>query len=218
MNNALVQKAIYDTYCPRLDNGVPDPAVIYVGRLTDGLSQFLPEVFQQVFRTTEPSKYRGMLKRMLSDIDPRPRIGDIDRPAGLMAAQNLSISVTRPGKFENLRLTRNIIDNEPGEMLNSPQLFIDPETNQPSLMEYMTRTAAKKAGWSGEGDKPMKSWTPRIREDKRYGLHYLQRDDSFHIIYDTRRRQHVDVIYRLRPQNEGSSLVGAVRGEEVKVW
>lgn len=99
---------------------------------------------------------------------------------------NTGLAFERPGQ-RRVALNYKAVMEEPGEVLNSP-----------------TR-APPESGYA------IMEWEPRIREDRRFGLHFLLRGDYFLKRLEWKRRSELGQIltweYRLRPAHEGPSLL-----------
>ena len=211
----LIQDAIKVKYTPRItQNGkeIPDPDVLWVGDLIDGMCLYLPEINTAAFShnpSTAPDDLRRHLKSLLRDTAPG---GEVHATHFLV--QELSFLMRRPSwpkqKGQDspawVRLSDRVKDNTPGELMNSPQIVQDDET-----MELRMRGLDEKGLAS-------KDIEPIIREDKRFGLHYLKRGDEFTFSYKDRRKNAHMLRFVLRPLGEGSSLVAGDRATDVVAW
>ena len=112
---------------------------------------------------------------------------------------------TRSGRVPTVLLNDRLRDVEPGELMNSPQVVQNPETGEREVMEQIS-----------EGN--YKPFVPIIREDKRFGLHYLMIDDAFSVSFKTRQNHSVELSFKLRPLGEGSSLLTPEQSFEEVSW
>ena len=187
--------------------GPPDPNCLYVGPFLDGIGIYLPEMFRIPFPTTAgPEHARRHLKSMLADTLPGDR-------ARNLTTKELRITMTRDtwtpdarsGRVPTVILNDRLRDVEPGELVNAPQLVVNPETGQLEVVEQVH-----------EGE--YKPYVPVIREDKRFGLHYLMKGDHFTITFKTRQNNPVELNFALRPLGEGSSLLTTQQAFDEVSW
>ena len=220
----LIQDAIRVKYTPKITvttkntkgeverTEVPDPDVIWVGDILDGLCLYLPEINQAAFShnpSTQPDDLRRHLKSLLRDTATG---GEVQATHFLV--QELVFLMRRQSwakaKGQDtpawVRLNDRLRENTPGELLNSPQIVQDDETMELQIKGF---------GKDGIANQPVE---PVIREDKRFGLHYLKKGDEFTFTYKDRRKNAHTLRFILRPLGEGSSLVTPERSTEVVAW
>jgi len=206
-------EASEDAICPhKVKTLVPDPEVIWVGRLLDGL------IFSGVIET------RKIAKNLINNI-PAGRTFRESGTAGQFTGGGVvslefkaveprkeMYTALRKGTFDNQPTIKRLIENgvaptinmgtivkdaEPGEILNSPQV-VKPE-----------QLAAGEVDMWEAGTSEF-SFEPDIRLDNRFGLHYLKRGDQVTIKgagWPRPRIQEFEHKWILRPPSEGSSLV-----------
>ena len=215
---AIVSNAIWEQYAPRVgvieaveatenekevkgNPGKIDPKTLYVGPLLDGWVEFMPEIARLVRRSDgdNPLPDRHRMKRLAMDIvDPathrRATAGRGEDIAGFGFA---SIEFKRDPQGWR-RLGPNVIHQEPGEILNSINLEEDPSTQEYVLTEPVRSS-----------DSQAVATTPRIREDKVNGLHYMMIGDEWRIQFEALGRRRT-LLFNLRDKSEGSSLVDAI--------
>ena len=205
--NERIMTAIHGAYIDKVPQEQRDN-VLYIGPFIDGLTIYLRELLQVGFPANpdnEPSLRRHM-QQLLRDTQPGMR-------GRHFLVQNLELLMQRPswqlnnrGELPKVVVWNRMVEVEPGELMNSPVEEYDAE-------EGVTRLVERK------GEKIVKDpFVPKIREDKRYGLHYLLRGDRFDISYNTRRGEHISMRYELRPPHEGSSLITPERQIDNVVW
>ena len=211
----LVMQAIWDTYVPRLPNkdgepGKPDPRVLWVGPFLDGVVAYMPEIIEAAFpRSPKKVNERAHLKSIMNTMLAGDR-------AGLMNVRNPELQMHRDTwpipeghtQVPMLRLGDRVRTTEPGELVNSPQEKVNPETNEMSLTEFVK-------GRKDIGE--TKPFVPKIIEDKRFGLHYLLEGDYFEFSFYDRRAQHVMLYFRLRPLGQ-TSLVTPELSTRTVAW
>ena len=182
---------------------VPDPRVIYVGPLLDGLVQFMPEVFgSDVVESATGTTGRRKLKIFLMDSAPGDRA--LNFFGGSLLWMQREGWHDKDGKQQTLTLSDKAFQMEPGEVRNSPVVATDPATGDQAIME-------RKHG-------ELVPCEPIIFEDKRYGLHYLLRDDFLQYEIINRRGAHIVRRFKLRPVGEGSSEIKQVDRTDVITW
>lgn len=201
-----VRAAIYEKYCPTVEGG-KDPDVLWVGPFLDGLQWLLPELFArsegQNIRNLPvlPGGRRG-IKLFFMDVgrDASAEAGDV--VAGVVM-QRADWGVDAEGQVKRLLFRKDrMIDEEPGELLNALTVVADLETGAQRLVNPTTGEPAE----------------PFIREEKRFGLHYLKRGDFFKFEWITRRKRYVAREFRLRPPTEGSSELQVEQRTDIAVF
>lgn len=202
--HSLVYKAIYDKYVPRIEvegKKIPDPDVLFVGPFLDGILPYIPEIFNYPFQnTSRVEERRAQLKGLILNSRVNP-----DRAVNILARDFTFKFSPREGG-PSVILGERVVDEEPGELLNSPQLIRHPETGELTLLMYK------------KGSRDTEPFKPVIRVDKQHGLHYLRKDDKFEISFLTRNKEAMQYRYILRPLGEGSSLLTPERAVDVVVW
>lgn len=193
-----IMTAIREKYAPAKED------VLYVGPLIDGLCLFAPQL---VGVATWPSEggvedRRRRLKHLLSS-------AGADGRAGNWNIRGAKLSLTRAGRL--VVLGARVSETEPGELINSYQMIQDPETGETSAWEFLKPRSAAEAT-AHFGDRPAKPFEPIIREDKRFGLHYLLRGDLVVLEYTHRRSGAVRMEFVLKPLSEGASLLPSIGG------
>jgi hypothetical protein len=199
--------------CPhQIDLLIADPECIYVGRLIDGLVSF------GVFNTRRLAKnflnnipagttFRepgiagqftggGVVEMSFQAVEPRQEMyAALEK--GAFSNQPQVEDLIRSGVAPTINMGTIIKDAEPGEILNSPDIVttdtsIDDETDM----------------W--EAGQAEIDFSPRIRLDNRFGLHYLKRGDTINIKgvgWPRPRVQEFEHTWVLKPMSEGPSLV-----------
>jgi hypothetical protein len=200
-----VLTAIYEKYAPSISE--KKESILFVGPFLDGLSSFLPEMFTIPFPTTNgPEHARRHLKSMLADTMAGDRARNLmTKDLSLIMRRSSWEPDKRSGRAPSVMLNDRLRDAEPGELINSYQFLIVPETGERELVEQIH-----------EGE--WKPFVPNIREDKRFGLHYLLVGDEFSMKFTTRKGSHVELEFRLRPPGEGSSLLTPAQQQETVAW
>ncbi len=190
----------------------PDPDVLYVGPFIDGIVQFVPEILIAAFpNNPNPVAARRHFKTLLLDTRPGDRGKHFLAQDWSFSMKRLSWPLVR-GEVPKISIEagtetrRGVLTAEPGELMNSPTEYVDAETGEIRLVEYK--------GSNIKHD----PFVPKIREDKKWGLHYLMRGDLFVCHFRTRRGQDVEMQYELRPASEGSSLLTPERQLDVQSW
>ncbi len=200
-----------DTFCPHLEGiMVPDPDVLYVGRFLDGL------VDLQVFESRKLAKnlinnipagrtFRqpgisgqftggGKVNMWFKAAEPRAEMYEA-LAKGQFSGQPEVENLIRNGEAPTIAIGTIIKDAEPGEIINSPTVVDVPPGEEVDMWE---------AGLTES------SWVPKIRLDRRYGLHYLKRGDEITISgagWPKPRVQQFEHKWILKPRSEGRSLV-----------
>ena len=190
MQPQVIRDAIHKAY------GSED--AVWVGPLIDGLAWLLAD---DVLRELQIPAHdwgskRRWFKALLSDATS---LRQPEGPATHFRAAQVSVQRAAWAKPKQepprIYLTKNVVDNEPGTLINSPKLVLDPETGIVTV-------------------EPL----PIIREDKRYGLHRLLKGDRIHIQYTNHRRQYFAFDFDLRAKAEGPSLVTPDRRSTDILW
>lgn len=217
----VIMKGIWDKYCPMVagpkrkdgTDGAPvqDPSVLYVGPLLDGLCVYAPQI---VGRATWPSEggiedRRRRLKHLLSSVGS-------DGRAANWNARNARLTIAREGKGP-VTLGDRIITSEPGELVNSYEAVVDPETGEVVYWEFLHKRDEALAT-SHMGERRARVFVPVIREDKRYGLHYLRRGDTATFEYVHRKAGPIRMEFSFRPLSEGDSLLTSAQAAKQPTW
>jgi len=176
----LVMKAIDEDYHPTLEDGEPDPSVIFVGPFMDGLGQFCPELFREDDQRTPRTK----VKRFARDL-VNPNTGRREGAGALFGR----LVFTRPPHEPIVFTSGFLINEEPGEVTNSVELLRTPDGLQ--MVHPITKDATR----------------PQIRIIKAADLHYLKEGDVLEFTWRTQRGQNGSLRYILKPIVEGSSLI-----------
>ena len=197
-----VLKRIYELYVPRTEDGDARPDVLWVGPFIDGIVQYVAEVFPVLWRNADharnPATHRAHMKTLIFD-SGRNRYGEraihvdelqiaMRRAEWPLAPSGVPLTV-----YLTDRPDGGIVNQEFGELRNSPQIVPDPETGLVVLR-----------------DRKGQPCEPIILEDKRYGLHYLLVGDEIDFTWK-QRGQPARMQFKLRPRSEGSSLLTAER-------
>ena len=174
--------------------------VLWVGPLMDGLLELMPEMWTGERRVAGPEGRRAV-RLFFEDIRTSGdyRAYDIIGPACI---------AQRDGWPVKLMLSEErVVNLEPGELLNSvvvqtndagETIFVDPVPNP---------------------DGSLNEIVPRIREDRRYGLHRLWRGDIFEFRWTSRRpRQSFVRQFKLKPRAEGTSELLPEQRTDLKVF
>lgn len=203
----LIDKAIWEKYVLRDEKGEPNPNTLHVGPFIDGMGKFLPEMFRIPFPTTYgPEHARQHLKGMLADTLPGDRARNLMTKDLKMTMRRSTWNVDpRSGRVPTVILNNRLRDAEPGDLLNSYQIQQNPETGDFEAMEQIHEDEFVK-------------FDPKIREDKRFGLHYLLVGDEFSVSFFTRRGDSIELNFRLRPIGEGSSLLTPAQATDMVAW
>ena len=202
------------TFCPHLEIAqfVPDPEVIYVGRLIDGL------IFSGVFESRKLGKnlinnipagrtFResgtagqftggGIVKLEFKAVEPRREMYEA-LARGIFDDSPSVKKLIENGEAPTINMGTIIKDAEPGEILNSASV-IKPEQLASGEVDM----------W--EAGETALHFEPKIRIDNRFGLHYLKRGDQVTVSgsgWPRPRVQEFEHKWILRPPSEGSSLV-----------
>ena len=162
--------------------------VLWIGPLSDGLVKF--GIFLRR-KGTDRGRGRGLEQSwagFMSEVAPE----QLDTCKGF---EDTALGFMRQGMEPMVNLTYNVVADEPGAILTSPATIENKETG---LRETL--------------------WDPKIREDKRFGLHYLLRGDKFLKVLRPRRRnelgQELKWEWVLRPLSEGSSFITPAQREK----
>ena len=203
---------------------VPDPDVLYVGRLLDGL------VWTGVFDDRTLAKHildstGNSGDQRVSGISGILRGGEFAAVTMQPVLSRETVEAAQDGVFDQASDIKNMIldegrsptinlsafikDVEPGEVINS------------SHTTHKTITAGVIAAGSTPGDMWAErlaeaDWNPQIRLDSRFGLHYLKRGDRVHIETKGWPRPSSEpraMDWVLRPPAEGRSDVQSSEGQ-----
>jgi hypothetical protein len=181
--------------------GKVDPHTLYVGPLLDGWVEFMPEIARLVRRNDNdnPLPDRHRMKRLVMDVvDPvthrRAAAGRGEDIAGYGFA---AIEFKR-NSDRWVRLGSALLHNEPGEILNSFAVELDPETNEPIIVAPVRNEMSQ-----------MVKASPLIRHDRVNNLHYMMVGDEWRIQFEALGRKRT-LLFNLREKSEGSSLVDAI--------
>ena len=200
-------------YCPhKVKTLVPDPDVIWVGRLLDGL------IFSGVIET------RKIAKNLINNI-PAGRTFRESGTAGQFTGGGIvriEFKAVAPraemyralvkGTFDNQPTVKKLIENGEAPTINMGTIIKDAEPgeilNSPDVVKPEQVTAGEVDMWEAGETEVM--FEPSIRLDNRYGLHYLKRGDQVTISGSGWPRPRVtEFLHKwvLRPPSEGPSLV-----------
>ncbi len=198
--------------CPHIANVlIADPDCIYVGRILDGLVSF------GVFSS------RRLAKNLLNNIPAGQTFSDPGTPGRFTGGGDVAMSfkaveprqqmikaategkfneqitdmILRDGIAPTINMGTIIKDAEPGEILNSAKIV----TTEDSPDDEVDMWEA------GEAEI---AFSPRIRLDNRFGLHYLKRGDTIVIKgsgWPRPRVEEFEHTWVLRPMSEGPSIV-----------
>ena len=202
------------TYCPHREPAalVPDPEVIYVGRLIDGL------VFTGAIENRKVGKnlinnipagrtFResgtagqftggGVVKLEFKAVEPRKEMYDALRK-GVFDGQAAIKKMIENGEAPTINMGTIVKDAEPGEILNSA-----------NVIKSEQLAAGDVDMW--EAGETELHFDPVIRLDNRFGLHYLKRGDQVTISgsgWPRPRVQEFEHKWILKPPSEGISFV-----------
>jgi hypothetical protein len=168
-----------DPETPRLEPVmVPDPDVIWVGAISNGL------VWLKLFQYLR--LYNSFMGEVNSGTEGR-----------------CEATFYREGQSA-VRLGKVIKDNQPGEILNSPE-------TAPSVVD--PRAAAEREDMWRESY-VADEWDPIVRIDRRFGLHYLKRGDRIVLHFKGWPRPNTpetERVFVLKPPSEGNSFVPAAK-------
>mgnify|MGYP001596537906 FL=1 len=216
-----IMQAIRAKYCPVIPGPKPkdgsdrpmiqDPLVLYVGPITDGICLYAPEI---TGRATWPSEggvenRRPRLKHLLSNTGASGRAMNWN-------SRNSRLTFIREGKGP-VALASRLLEAEPGELMNSFEMIQDPETGEIAPWELLRRRDESLAT-THLGERPARQFEPTIREDKRYGLHYLRRGDKLVFEYTHRRAGLIRMEFELKPLSEGSSILTPAQSTGTPEW
>ena len=159
---------------------VPDPDVIWIGRISDGLA-WLGIV-----------ESRKLFKSMLHESS-----GQTDGQVEFLFRRDGR--TTRWGDV--------IVDQEPGEIVNSPSA---------ESLEFLRGGQGRQIDWRPSGQLP--PWDAKIATDPEFGLHFLKRGDEVIIRgqggWPKPRSPEFEMRWVLRPPSEGSSFVPQARDDQ----
>ena len=213
----IISNAIWEEYAPRVgavdaveatettkevkaNPGKIDPRTLYVGPLLDGWVQFMPELSRLVRRSESdnPLPDRHRMKRLVMDIvDPvTHRRASAGRGEDIAGYGFAAVEFKRGDRW--VRLGPAVMQSEPGEILNSVIVELDPETQEPRMVEPIRNS-----------DSEMILTTPKIRRDLVNNLHYMMVGDEWRVQFEALGRKR-SLLFNLRDKSEGSSLVDAV--------
>jgi hypothetical protein len=210
----IITDSIWEQYAPRVGaveaveatddtkevKGQPgkiDPRTLYVGPLLDGWVEYMPELTRLVKRSDgdNPLPDRHRMKRLVMDIvDPvTHRRASSGRGEDIAGFGYAAIDFRRGNRW--VRLGPNILQQEPGEILNSVNVDIDPSTQEAKIVAPVRSS-----------DSQVVVSTPQIREDLVNYLHYMLAGDEWRIQFEALGRKRT-LLFNLREKSEGSSLV-----------
>jgi hypothetical protein len=214
----VISNAIWEDYAPRIgvvhateatetekevkgNPGKIDPKTLYVGPLLDGWVEYMPELSRLVRRADadNPLPDRHRMKRLVMDIvDPAThRRASAGRGQDIAGFGFAAIEFKRDSD-RWVRLGPGVMQAEPGEILNSVIVELDPETQQPRMVEPVRSS-----------DSEMVLTTPKIRRDLVNNLHYMMVGDEWRVQFEALGRKRT-LLFNLREKSEGSSLVDAI--------
>ena len=212
----IINEAIWEDYAPRIgvvdaveatetekevkgNPGKIDPKTLYVGPLLDGWVEFMPELSRLVRRsdTDNPLPDRHRMKRLVMDIvDPAThRRASSGRGEDIAGFGFAAIDFKRGDRW--IRLGPGLMQAEPGAILNSVSVELDPETQEPRMVEPVRSS-----------DSLVVATTPKIRRDLVNHLHYMMTGDEWRVQFEALGRKRT-LLFNLREKSEGSSLVDA---------
>ena len=219
-NPESIMQAIRAKYCPTIPGPKPkdgserpmiqDPDVLYVGPLTDGLCLYAPEIVGKATWPSEgtPEHRRSRLKHLLMNTGAEGRATNWNSRNSRLTFVRGTTSVSPGGR---------VVESEPGELLNSYTMLQDPETGEWRAWELLHQKQEALATTQMDG-RFVRPFEPLIREDKRYGLHFLRKGDKLVFEYTHRRAGPIRMDFTLRPLSEGSSLLTPDRAGGVPEW
>jgi hypothetical protein len=200
-----------DQMCPHVEPiQVPDPDVLFVGRLLDGLTEY--QVFDSrklaknlINNITAGRTFRepgiagqftggGVVNMWFKAKEPRAEMYEA-LEKGVFSGSPQIEELIRNGIAPTIAIGTVVKDAEPGEILNSPTVVDIQQEGEVDMWE---------AGLTES------TWVPKIRLDRRYGLHYLKRGDEITISGSGWPRPRIEEFehrWVLRPRSEGASLV-----------
>ena len=156
---------------------VPDPDVIFVGALSAGL------VWLKLF--ADRMIYKNFMHEVNHQTDGR-----------------CEATFYRDGQ-ESVRLGEIVLDNEPGDIINSPEVL-------PSAVSAKIARDRAASGDMWRDAYTSDEWDPIVRVDNRFGLHYLKRGDKIVLHAKGWPRPgspEIERTYILKPPSEGESFV-----------
>ena len=213
----IITESIWEDYAPRIgaveaveatettkevkaSPGKIDPRTLYVGALLDGWVEYMPELARLVRRsdTDNPLPDRHRMKRLVMDlVDPAThRRAASGRGQDIAGFGYAAIEFKRGDRW--VKLGPSVMQAEPGEILNSVIVELDPETQEPRMVEPVRSS-----------DSAVVSSTPKIRRDLVNYLHYMMVGDEWRVQFEALGRKRT-LLFNLREKSEGSSLVDAV--------
>ena len=213
----IITESIWEDYAPRLgvveaveatedtkevkaNPGKIDPRTLYVGALLDGWVEYMPELARLVRRsdTDNPLPDRHRMKRLVMDlVDPvTHRRAASGRGQDIAGFGYAAIEFKRGARW--VKLGPSVMQAEPGEILNSVIVELDPETQEPRMVEPVRSS-----------DSAVVPSTPKIRRDLVNYLHYMMVGDEWRVQFEALGRKRT-LLFNLREKSEGSSLVDAV--------
>ena len=215
--HSIIIESIWEDYAPRIgavdaveatetekevkgNPGKIDPKTLYVGPLLDGWVEYMPELSRLVRRADadNPLPDRHRMKRLVMDIvDPAThRRASSGRGQDIAGFGFAAVEFKRGGRW--VRLGPALMQAEPGAILNSVIVELDPETQEPRMVEPVRSS-----------DSEMVLTIPRIRRDLVNYLHYMMVGDEWRIQFEALGRKRT-LLFNLRGKSEGSSLVDAI--------
>jgi hypothetical protein len=216
--HSVISDSIWEDYAPRIgaveaveatettkevkaSPGKIDPRTLYVGALLDGWVEYMPELSRLVRRSDNdnPLPDRHRMKRLVMDlVDPSThRRASSGRGQDIAGFGYAAIEFKRDsGRW--VRLGPAVMQSEPGEILNSVIVELDPETQEPRMVEPVRSS-----------DSEMVLATPKIRRDLVNHLHYMMVGDEWRVQFEALGRKRT-LLFNLRDKSEGSSLVDAI--------
>jgi hypothetical protein len=212
----IISDSIWEEYAPRIgvvdaveatetekevkgNPGKIDPKTLYVGPLLDGWVEYMPEMTRLVRRSDadNPLPDRHRMKRLVMDlVDPTThRRASSGRGEDIAGFGYAMIEFKRGARW--VRLGPALMQAEPGAILNSVIVELDPETQEPRMVEPVRSS-----------DSAVVSSTPKIRRDLVNHLHYMMVGDEWRVQFEALGRKRT-LLFNLREKSEGSSLVDA---------
>lgn len=211
-------------FCPHqgAPTEVPDPDVLYVGRIIDGLTWL--RVFEsrklaknlinnipasQTFtRRGISGMFTGGGEVSWSFSPAKPR-AEMYKSLGKGAFSAGTERVIRDGIGPTINMGTIIKNAEPGEILNSPTTVTPKQVGEGEVDMWEAGEAEFK-------------FEPKIRLDNRYGMHYLKRGDEINIIslggWPKPRTPAFNHTWSLIPPSEGPSYVKRDEGGNDEIY
>ena len=210
MLSDLALQEIRRKYAPLDKAGKPLDGVLYVGPFLQGVVQLMPEFVQALRKPQSMAPRRNPIQVVKSYF--RDTAWQEVGMAGVPNAYNFRAVATmirkswpkRSGNTPTLHLTRNVVTEEPGAMLNSVDIYRDPSTGKVSLVQEIPDMDHL----DGSGQPRNLKRVPAdilLRTDERYGLHYLLEGDYFEFTWHDVHKVLYQMLFRLR--KEGSGLI-----------